>query len=115
MLFALQVLSHITLSTVLLTVNHTIYIVCMGRASALATCNITPSNMQYRQILHLVCRVTPIENIYVVRLIYNYTYITIVMFVETMFMRCKINIYLVIGARSTFMLTCRIYVHVPCA
>ena len=59
MLFALPVLvtsAHIALSTVLLIVNHTMYIVSMGHAiSASETCNITPSKVQYRQILHSVC------------------------------------------------------------
>ena len=36
--------------------------------SALATCSITPSNVQYRRILHSVCTVVPIENLDVVRL-----------------------------------------------
>ena len=61
---------HIALSTVLLIVNRTLYIVSLRSAiSALATCNITPSNVQYRRILHSVCTVAPIENIYVVRLV----------------------------------------------
>ena len=50
-------------------VNRTLYIVSMRSAiSALATCNITPSNVQYHQILHSVCTAAPIENIDVVRL-----------------------------------------------
>ena len=59
--------AHIALSTVILfIVNRTMYIVSMGRAiSALAMCNITPSNVQYRRILHSVCiEVASIENIY---------------------------------------------------
>ena len=57
----------------LLIVNRMLYIVSMRSAiSALATCNITPINVQYRQILHSVCTVAPIENIDVVRLMYIY-------------------------------------------
>ena len=59
----------------LLIVNRTMYIVSMRSAtSALATCNITPSNAQYHQILHSICTVPPIENIHIVQLYLIYMY-----------------------------------------
>ena len=54
MLFVLSVLvtsainPHIALSIALSIVNRTMYVVSMGHAmSAVATCNMTPSNVQY--------------------------------------------------------------------